>query len=77
MEVCSCGNVLDERKEITIIIRVCRCETPGPGRTEQRQRVPPVDLKQPSDPNRRRLGLPALTPLERGVIPRDKWCLHE
>lgn len=78
-EYCKCGNILDDAERLAkmrIVSSPCRCPEPA-AFVVRRTRVAPVDLHQPSDPARRRLGLPSLTPLEKAHIPRDKWDLHE
>lgn len=77
---CHCGNVTDAERPRGYVLREgpCRCDAPrmAVARPSHR-RVPPVDLRQPRDPARRRLGLPGLTPLERAVLPKDQHARYE
>ena len=77
--VCTCGNVKDEQR-FTFTLREgpCRCEDPGRDAPSLvRLRVPPVDLHQPRDPKRRRLGLPGMSPIERAILPKDQHGRYE
>lgn len=76
--VCGCGNDLgDDERSYVLVERPCRCEEPGANPRLVQGRAPPVDLKQPADPNRRRLGLPALSPIERAVLPPEQRNRYE
>jgi hypothetical protein len=75
---CACGNTTREDRPVgwVLIERPCRCKDPGRPTVES-LRAPPVDLHQPSDPKRRRLGLPGLTDLERAVLPPEQRNRYE
>jgi len=75
---CRCGNETDaERPAFILVESPCRCAVPGRPRVYSPPRTPPIDLRQPSDPNRRRLGLPALTEFERYHLPKDQHGRYE
>ncbi len=74
MRACCCGNVFDEKyPTYRLTQRPCQCDEPC-ARTASRDRlrVPPTDLRQPADPDRRRLGLPGMTDLERAILPKSQ-----
>jgi hypothetical protein len=71
-KVCCCGNDLDEKPDgFTVRMHPCRCEKPaGRRQSTQMQGLPWHVFKQQYE-ERKRLGLPILTDIEKGA--RSKW----
>lgn len=72
VEVCCCGNVLRIGARIPIRTSPCRCQKPGPGPTTRAAGWLPDDVPRHQFEERRRVGLPVLTDVERAAYGR-KW----
>lgn len=67
---CVCGNETSPEPDFKVTHSPCRCETPGSGRrTLGAQGMPRYVSKQQFE-ERRRLGLPVVTDIERGSYSR-------
>jgi hypothetical protein len=74
LERCVCGNELGRDRACPVTRSPCRCETPGPGPSVLNRQLSAVSLEHVSRRQyheRRRLGLPLLSPLERSVLRRE------
>lgn len=72
MTCCICGNRWEKPEGIRVNRRVCRCDTPGPGkRAGGVSRLPDGVTKEQYE-ERTRLGLPVVTDIERAAM-ASRW----
>lgn len=72
-EVCICGNKLGER-EYTLRVSPCRCASPGLGPRVARAFEEVPDYVSPQQyAERKRLGLPVVTDIERSAFGDRRW----
>ena len=69
-ESCVCGNVLDSEKAIVVRVSPCRCVRRGGGRRQSGVSVLPGWVGEEQYTERKRLGLPVVTDIERGADAR-------
>jgi hypothetical protein len=74
-EDCVCGNTLREASEYAfrVVRSPCRCAVPGPSRRTTLEREPSLEhVSRRQYHERKRLGLPLLTPLERDALKKHR-----
>jgi hypothetical protein len=71
MEACVCGNVLDAQLEYRCTRSPCRCAVPGRGPGQLRCHDLPSWVLRKQYDERKRLGLPVVTPIERTLSHRE------
>ncbi len=69
--LCCCGNKLEPDPSFTVRQAPCKCKAPGPGRRQAAPHGIPDHVFEQQYNERKRLGLPIETDMERGV--RRKW----
>ena len=73
MTQCVCGNTESLPEGFTMRLLICRCNKPGPGKraggraTEVPDRVPRAQVEE-----RRRVGLPVMTDIEKSAF-TSRW----
>jgi hypothetical protein len=68
-EVCCCGNVLRDDRAAAMRVSPCRCDSPGDGSSVlQHPRGIPDEVYEKQYNQRRRLGLPIVTPFEEATL---------
>lgn len=79
IETCCCGNVLAQCRcfhadKMKIRRSPCRCEEPGPGPTTVSREDPlPTGITENHYNERKRTGIPMVTPIERTQFYDKKW----